>query len=286
MMSAFPKLEMSPLTPLPTGVDAHGKLRPPVKCLLLDIYGTLFISGSGDVGTSRQQASANHKLERLLLRFGIKQPAPDLLEALYAAIEGQHRLARAKGIDYPEVEIDQIWSQVLNWPSAQAARPFAIEFEMIMNPVWPMPGLDLLLNQCRANAILMGIISNAQFFTLPLFEHFLGRHVADLGFHRQLCILSFKHGRAKPSAALFQMAVSRLKQLGIAAQETVFMGNDMLNDIKPSRDAGLQTVLFAGDARSLRMRTQDHRCAGIRPDMVVTTLDQVIPFLDPGSGVQ
>ena len=39
--------------------------------------------------------------------------------------------------------------------------------------------------------------------------------------------------------------------------------------------AGLRTALFAGDARSLRLRRDDPRCAAVCPDLVLTGLSQL-----------
>ena len=40
------------LSPLPTGVKASGEPLDGIKGVVFDIYGTLLISGSGDVGTA------------------------------------------------------------------------------------------------------------------------------------------------------------------------------------------------------------------------------------------
>ena len=44
---------------------------------------------------------------------------------------------------------------------------------------------------------------------------------------------------------------------------------------------GMRTALFAGDARSLRMRETDPRVNGVDPDIVLTDLDQLIDCLEP-----
>ena len=62
---------------------------------------------------------------------------------------------------------------------------------------------------------------------------------------------------------------------GIAPDETVYVGNDMLNDIGPAHKVGFRTALFAGDARSLRRRENDPVCAGVKPDFIVSHLQQV-----------
>ena len=64
--------------------------------------------------------------------------------------------------------------------------------------------------------------------------------------------------------------------------QTAFIGNDMRNDIAPARQSGFQTILFAGDARSLRMRSDDTICREIEPDLQVTHLTQLVSQLPTG----
>ena len=40
-----------PLQPIPTGVEPVLKELPGIRAVVFDVYGTLLISGSGDVGT-------------------------------------------------------------------------------------------------------------------------------------------------------------------------------------------------------------------------------------------
>ena len=68
----------------------------------------------------------------------------------------------------------------------------------------------------------------------------------------------------------------------IAKEQTAFIGNDMRNDIAPARQSGFQTILFAGDARSLRMRSDDTICREIEPDLQVTHLTQLVSQLPTG----
>jgi putative hydrolase of the HAD superfamily len=50
----------------------------------------------------------------------------------------------------------------------------------------------------------------------------------------------------------------------------------MLNDIYPAQQLGFKTALFAGDTRSLRLRTDDSRCSNLSTDLVLTDLEQLI----------
>lgn len=270
---------LRPLAPKPTGLIPKGRLPAPVKCLLCDIYGTLFISASGDIGSSEFADRTADPIDRLLERYGQPFTADHVQRERFRTIQRLHDASRSQGVDYPEVIIESVWQKILTIDDASQLRRFAVEFEMITNPVWPMPGLNALLERCRSGNILLGIISNAQFFTPRLFEWLLGATPAELGFDSGLCWYSYRHGCAKPSPALFKMARNALTDRGIAPRQIAYVGNDMRNDILPARQAGFQTVLFAGDSRSLRLREDDPACRDITPDLAVSSLEQLVSHL-------
>ncbi len=78
---------------------------------------------------------------------------------------------------------------------------------------------------------------------------------------------------------MFQVAAERLKNRDIPAHAALYIGNDMLNDIYPSKKAGFTTALFAGDNRSLRLRKDDPKCSNLSADLVITDLIQIIDYL-------
>jgi putative hydrolase of the HAD superfamily len=78
---------------------------------------------------------------------------------------------------------------------------------------------------------------------------------------------------------LFDLAVQRLFQLDVHSASVLYIGNDMLNDIYPARNAGFATALFAGDKRSLRLRQHDPRCADVSADLVITDLSQLLDHI-------
>jgi putative hydrolase of the HAD superfamily len=70
--------------------------------------------------------------------------------------------------------------------------------------------------------------------------------------------------------------------MGIEPPQTLYVGNDMLKDITPASRIGFRTALFAGDARSFRMRENDERVKDFQPDLVVTELTQLLQVLGVG----
>jgi putative hydrolase of the HAD superfamily len=127
----------------------------------------------------------------------------------------------------------------------------------------------------------LGLISNAQFFTPLLFDAFFGKSPEELGFDPRLLCYSFEAGEAKPSPALFKMAVDGLKSRGISPDAALFVGNDMLNDIYGAAAAGFKTARFAGDPRSLRLRKGNPLTAKLLPQGVIRGLSDIPAMLTP-----
>jgi putative hydrolase of the HAD superfamily len=275
---------IGPLLPLSTSLNSGGVIEENIRCLLFDIYGTMFISGSGDIGIARRKSQQTRYLEKLIYKYHLKKNPQTLLDDFFSVIDGEHARLKEKGVDSPEVEIERIWAKVLGLEELDDAREFAVEFEMIVNPVYPMPNLDKMLSACRQSHIQMGIISNAQFFTPYLFQWFFDSNPENLGFNRDLIFYSYKAGHAKPSTVMFERAAENLGHMNIPCHSALYIGNDMLNDIVPAKKTGFKTALFAGDARSLRLRKDHPVCKSLSPDIVVTDLLQLLNYVGTEQG--
>jgi len=267
---------ITPLQPVPTNLEPAGHLRAPVKAVLFDIYGTLFISRSGEIRIAKRDAQTSAQLEYLIQDYDYQGSAEELIASFFQVIQTRREALRQQGLDYPEVQIDEIWHQVLGTSDIEDARRFAVEFEMIVNPSYPMPNLAGTLSAFKQSRLIMGIVSNAQFFTPILFKTFLGDFPENIGVEAKLVLYSYQHRVAKPSQRLFQLAAERLQSFGITPEDALYVGNDMLNDIMPASAEGFQTALFAGDKRSLRLRGDDPRCNGLSPDLIITDLCQLV----------
>ena len=83
-------------------------------------------------------------------------------------------------------------------------------------------------------------------------------------------IISGDYGFRKPDRRLFQAA---LDGMGVAAEHTLFIGNDMHRDIFGAREAGMITMMFDSD-----QGTKQHLdCV---PDYTITDFRQLIEILD------
>ncbi len=280
-----------PLYPLPVLIDRKlkGKDGAAIRAVIFDIYGTLFISEAGDISLSVNKSTAEVFLKTFSMcgikGFSTEADAGELGKRFYSEISLKHEAEKGKGNFTPEVDIREIWDKTLKSFGIKKAEKdieeIALVFEVFSNKTWPMPHLGEILSLIFKKGIIMGIISNAQFYTEYLFEAHLGSPASRLGFNSSLCYYSYAHGTAKPGRTMFIKASEYLlTEKGIAAAETLYIGNDVLNDMKPASETGMRTCLFAGDRRSLRLRDDNSGLSGFRPDYTITGLCDLKAILD------
>jgi len=306
----------TPLQPTPISVEpAHIPLTQPkpldlseIQVILLDVYGTLVISGSGDVGTAddAKHDAANQWIRDAAIAAGVDDlsniPTSNQLRDLIVAT---NEAARFETNPKPEVDILEIWRQVLDangrWDLATNSKilvNWICGVEGRSNPVWPMPGAHDALMTMKEKGRRLGIVSNAQFYTPLIVRALMANRPQDAKrapssdsaertiagdlssvFDLNACHFSYRYRAAKPGPLLFDRAMRHLGSLGISPDQVLYVGNDMLNDVWAAKEFGLRTALFAGDGRSLRLRTDDARCQNCLPDMVLTHWEQIVECL-------
>ena len=277
----------APLDPIPTGSALKLDVLDGIETILFDIYGTLLVSGSGDVGTAAATDSAEALIQSLIVAGyeGDHERAGELgPELLHAEIEHWHKAAYENGTDFPEVEISRVWKKVVERLQAlellkpdddtQKILQLAVEYECRVNPVWPMPNALRTIDNLRSRGFRLGIVSNAQFYTPLMIEALFGKPLEALGFEKELCVFSYKQLLAKPAVELFHTLETKVDW-----NTTLYVGNDMLNDIWTATQVGCRTCLFAGDQRSLRLREKDKRCKKLVPDAIIDDLHQITEMI-------
>jgi putative hydrolase of the HAD superfamily len=278
-----------PLKALPTDTEPRLKKLEGIRFLIFDFYGTLFMSGVGDIGIdedSQDIKAFQDALESCNLAFDQKTAEAGF--TYYDVIVERHcNQLISKGFEIPEPVIEKVWLDVLNTlekegyidvkPDIDLARRFSVEFEIRMNPVWPMPSLTETLQAFSTGPYKLGIISNSQFYTPIAFEALAGKSLDDLGFQESLLHWSFVENLKKPSIEFYKNFLVKLQENYPEAkpESVLYTGNDMLKDIYPASTLGMRTALFAGDKRSLKWRKDDERCSNIEPDLVLTELIQL-----------
>ena len=277
----------SPLDPIGTDVEPDLRRLGDIRAVVFDVYGTLVISGSGDVGTV-DRSDRGLQIRTAFEAIGLPT-TPDALpsiDQLQGEIRDSNDALRSETCPKPEVDIVQVWRRIL---ARQGIKPalttdvarLAAGYESLANPTWPMPGAGDLMARLRAAGVPMGIVSNAQIFTPWLVVDLLDADTLQAGgFELDLCLFSNRFRQSKPGPRLFDVLREALARRGISPHQAVYVGNDMLNDVWAASQAGLRTVWFAGDTRSCRPRSDDPRCRSLRPDAIVTNLMQLLDCLE------
>ncbi len=215
-----------------------------LRAVLFDIYGTLLRSAAGEL-------HPDPALRDLIARAHAASPHP-----------------------FPEIDIREIHAELHPALTREEIEAVAIAHERRANPVTPMPGAADTLRHLAAKGIPLGLISNAQFYTVPILEEALGATLTDLGVDPDLCCFSYLERRAKPDPYLFEILRDMLARRGIPAANVLYIGNDVRNDIDPARATGFRTALFAGDPNSLRLRGRSLAASGA--DRVIRDLRELL----------
>jgi putative hydrolase of the HAD superfamily len=273
--AAYIRRTMRPMRPIPTGFAPHLPAIAGISAVVFDIYGTLLISAAGDI-----EPAGEHEREgdSILDEFGV---SPAYFDELYQSTVRRHQAERRMhGIEYPEVEIREVWAEVLEslgltLEDAASVEEVALRYECGRNPVWTMPGAGRAIRAIHASGKKLGIISNAQFYTLPVIEGLFGASPEGMGFDPDLQVFSYREREGKPSPRLYESLAQRAALSGIAPEAIFYLGNDMIKDILPAREVGFRTGLFAGDARSLRLGGLTADEASATADAVITDLAQL-----------
>jgi putative hydrolase of the HAD superfamily len=275
--AAYIRKTMRPMRPICSGLAAHLPVIPGISTVVFDIYGTLIISAAGDIGTAGTGAEGSEGpvLESITDEFGVSEA---YFNELFQSTVKRHQAERSlHGVEFPEVEIREVWAEVLQLlcltpETATSVEEVALRYESGKNPVWAMPGASRAIRAIRESGRKLGIISNAQFYTLPVIEGLFGASLEGMGFDPDLQVFSYRVREGKPSRRLYEILADRADRQGISPNEIFYLGNDMIKDVLPARELGFRTGLFAGDARSLRL-------GGLSADEATATADAVITDL-------
>ncbi len=285
------------LMPEPTGIKPKMERLNDIQVVIFDVYGTLLISSSGDV--EEEQLSEHHLLHALEEGHFVIQNKKEFLEGGQAKQmltryrelinEYQIKKKKEKNINYPEINIVAIWDVLLKQAAEQNTIKYTEDsdikqmifvFEMHSNKVYPMPGMNHVLGEMINKNKILGIISNAQFYTPIIMNYFINKKIELNNLHpfdKRLTLFSYQESLAKPEFILFDKLLSILRNnYQLKAGQTLFVGNDMHKDIYPAHKAGMKTALFAGDKRSLRLRQDKPETKNLEPDLIITELNQLL----------
>lgn len=249
-----------------------------VRAVICDVYGTLINYWKPGFRDSESRTnSLLQSFKEMVDRFGMAEalqaanpdesPEKTLSDFYHGLIALQHEKMAQKGVLYPEVKIEDVWSIIIlllkkrgykpeqHCPGENADFPrylaFTYNFLSLGRQLYD--GVVQSLTSLKQNNIMLGILSNAQFYTpldltLLIREQSCGKY-DDFNelFDADLTFFSYEYGAAKPNQILFRRLFDALYEYQILPSQTVLVGNDLLLDIQPAIEAGMKTAFFTGD---------------------------------------
>jgi pantothenate kinase-related protein Tda10/FMN phosphatase YigB (HAD superfamily) len=235
-----------------------------IKIVMFDLYGTILKQKVGDL-----EDSTNIENEKKLLKSfeklkqeyknsknKINLSSKELKKLFLGFINSSHKNKKNKGINFPEVKIEKIWHSILKKIDHPQKNNKNFWFEIADNHQKFIAKRTLYKNSskifdyCIKNNIKLGIISNAQFYTekdllklLKTTQEFKDvKSIYDV-FEKDLCFFSYKIGFSKPNTKIFDLVNKKLSSYNISMNESLFVGNDVFNDIYSGNQSNMQTCL-------------------------------------------
>lgn len=216
-----------------------------IKAIICDVYRTIL-----DVGEAPADAEERW---RIMLEETLGSDRPVSLEQLETRcrdiISQDHNEARGRGILYPEVSWSSVMKRAvpaLGTLSHADLDSFVFRHTQLFRGLRLMPGCREVLRECATRGILLGIVSNAQAYTLRELELAMSEAGLDSSiFQPDLTFWSFEHGFSKPDPYVFQILRARLQNRHIEPSETLLIGDREDNDIFPAQAAGWKTWQFS-----------------------------------------
>lgn len=226
--------------------------------VLFDVYGTLV-----DILTDEGMGGLYEALSHILYYDGIYTHHSTLKEIYFSMVKQQKEMSNEK---YPEMNSEDIWLTFLKEQKDSNntrleirredrwAEKMALLFRgLSMLHLELYPHVDSVLNELSKNYKL-GIVSDAQ-------NLFVVHELKLLGIfdYFDAMVISNKLGFRKPDPRIFEFC---LRELGIAPDRAIFMGNDVYRDIYGAQKVGMKTIFFP-----TKHGAKEHE--GTHPDRVI-----------------
>ena len=252
-----------------------------MKAIIFDIYGTLLRQEIGDLEESlSKEQKLLRSFSRLKRKYKLKATSKKLFNLFVDSIGKVHNLKKSRGIKHPEVKIEKIWGMILRKIGYKFNNKFlfriAYDHHELTGRRVLYPDVASTLMKIKQSGIKLGIISNAQFYTEIDMFNLLKKEIRVKSlyelFDKQLVFYSYKVGCSKPNIKSFLLLKEKLKKLGIKSSEALYIGNDMLKDIKTAKKAGFRTCLF------VNVETK-YKGVKLRPDCRIRDIKSILRII-------
>lgn len=228
-----------------------------MRAVLFDAAGTLI----------RLREPVGDTYARFARQHGVRLPASHVGDAFRRVLPGMRPMAFPDAQLAERPALERVWWHEVVRRTFRAADGSAVfrDFDAMAEALFAhyagdaawcaIDGAADALAALRARTLRLAVVSN--------FDHRLPRLLVSLGLGAAVdhIVLPLDAGATKPDPAIFALA---LRRLDVTAQEALFVGDDLLEDVEGARAAGLRAIHFTPPAtlaalaeRIMRLRDEE-----------------------------
>lgn len=293
-----------PAAPQPIPPKATPYLKPlrGIRAVTWDVYGTLLSISEGRLlSLPADPLRMEVALDKTIHEFNMwhsmsrKPGAPweYMFQQYKRLVEAARLAASAHSGEEPEVDSAHIWKVLIerlgkkefSWDEAffgdidEFSEKVAWFFHAALQGAAAAPNALRALKHVRRAGLKQGLVADGQCFTLVQLARALREQGSVRSFARLFstgCVcLSFQFGVRQPAATLFEACLARLAKRGISPGQVLHIAPRLKENLRPAKNLGMRTALFAGDAASLEATSAEIKDSELRPDRILTDLRQV-----------
>ena len=291
----------SPLDRVPLKVTPFLEPMEEIKAVLWEPYGTLLRVDLGKlIHDSDQQLRMKVALEKTIDEFNMwysmvrkpGQPWEYMLRQYRDVVQDLGMKAVTKG-EIPEIDSTQIWIKLIDrlirneyeydegtyGDLEHFAQKVAYFFHASLQGIEAADEACETLKSLSMHGVRQGLLCEGQAFTIPQVAHKLSLQLPIQSMSEVLsldcCTLSYRTKVKKPSAGMFTSAIDKLKSVGIAPEQALYVSHRLKDDLAIAKTYGLRTCLFAANKNDCEFTGEDVRNPDYKPDRLVSKVRQI-----------
>ena len=299
-----------PKVPAPTPAKATPYTKPleGIRGVTWSVYGTLLSVLDGKFvfdPAPDQEIRLEIALEKTIHEFNMwnsmtrrpGKPSEYMMHQYRDLLSTMKMAGSARKGDFTEVDSTRIWGKLVQrllqkeytydedqyGNFGQLCEKIAFFFHSALQGVTGANNALDVLKMIPETNRLQGLLADGQSFTLvQLLRGLRGQgKLLPLKkmFSPHLITMSYRQGARKPSRSLYKLSAEQFAQAGIQPHEILHIGSRLTDDLAFAKQAGMKTVLYAGDKNSLQATQTEMKDPAIQPDRLITDLMQLRKIL-------
>jgi FMN phosphatase YigB (HAD superfamily) len=288
----------------PVKVRATASLEPlpGIRAVLWDVYGTLLRVTEGKFTCfPRDEIRLQIALDKTIHEFNMwnhmyRRPGPpwqSIISVYRSNVERMTMVGTDRRGDYPEVDLADVWSGIIDrlyekeftydtdlyGDQSEFSEKVAYFFHGNLQAIEARQAAVAAMRELSETGIIQGLLADGQSFTLVQLLRALAAQATLPPLHElfrpETILLSTQLGLRKPSKSLFELAVSKLRSLGIAPGEILHVSCRHKTDLIPAKAVGMKTALLVAEKSGLEVVPELLKDPVTRPDRLLTDLSQL-----------